>query len=316
MRNLLFPLILRLPLFEAPDGGAGGTPPADPSPANPPADPSAPPAAKWWQGSDFTAEEQQWLAARGLTEDDMTAVMPKLVKGHRAAEQRIGKGLDNIMDRPAKDQKFADWARANAAALGLPDKEDGYAVEPPKDWPKGMEWNAGLEAQARKLAFDMGVPPEAHQAYVGMFAAEMRRVSEAATADFSAAQAQMMTDLQKDYGDQTPAVLTRARQAASMVAEKAGISGEGLEALTGLLADKLGDAGVIRMFNAIGELGGEDVLVGRGDGLSMTPAEARAEIAKMSAPGGDWYQASATGNRAKMKELQPRMDFLSKLAAR
>lgn len=313
MRNLLFPLILRLPLFEAPDGGAGGTPPADPPPADPPADP---PAAKWWQGSDYNAEEQQWLAARGLTEDDPAAVMPKLVKGHRAAEQRIGKGLENIMDRPAKDQKFADWARANAAALGLPDKEDGYAVQPPQDWPKGMEWNAGLEAQARKLAFDMGVPPEAHQAYVGMFAAEMRRVSEAATTDFAAAQAQMMTDLQKDYGDQTPAVLTRARQAAALVAEKAGISGDGLEALTGLLADKLGDAGVIRMFNAIGELGGEDALVGRSSGLAMTPADARAELAKMSAPGGEWFEASATRNMAKLRELRPRFDHLSKLASR
>jgi len=313
MRNFYLSF-LRQPVRQVPDGGSGGgNPPlTDPPPAD------DPPSQKWWEQSAFGDPARQYLTAKGLTLDDPLAAMPKLVDIASNAEKRIGKGLDSIIDKPGKDQPFADWARANAAALGLPEKEDGYTVTPPDTWPKDMPWNGDLEGKARKLAFDMGVPPEAHKAYVGLFAEEMRRISDAAGADFETAREQMLVDLSKDFGDQTPAVIARARQAASIVAEKAGLSAEGLEAVSHLLSDKAGDAGVIRLFAAIGELAGEDSLVGRSLGapLGQTPADARAELQKMMAPGGDWYEASAAGNLAKLKELKPRFDQLSKLAAR
>lgn len=310
MRNLLLSgAVLRLPVFQADTGaGQGG----DPSPA---AGGDAPPA-KWYETPDFSPEEQQWLSARGLAEDDVAKVVPKLVKGHRAAEQRIGKGLDAIMDRPAKDQPYAEWARANAAALGLPEAEDGYAVQPPEFWPKEMPWDTELDAKARKLAFDMGAPPQLHQAYVNLFAEKMKALEDASVTGLTQARETMMQELQRDFGDQTPAVLTRAKQGAQMVAEKAGLSADALTAISQTLADKTGDAGVIRLFNAIAEMAGEDTLLGRGAGQApMTKAEAQAEISRRSAQDGDWFKATASQNRAEIARLKPEMDRLFKLAA-
>ena len=169
----------RRPVFAPADEG---TPPGEAPPVTPPASagdpppaaaPSAP-TAKWFEDAAYTPEERAWLAAKGLAEDDPLKAVPKLIKGHRAAEQRIGKGLDSIIDKPAKDQTFAQWSAANRAALGLPDKEDGYAVPPPEFWPKDAQWDTTLEANARKMAFENGVSPEVHQAYVSLFAQKMK----------------------------------------------------------------------------------------------------------------------------------------------
>lgn len=317
----------RLPLF-APADGAGdpapaGDPPApaagagagagDPPPAG---DPPAP-AAKWWDAKDYSDEERAWIAARGLAEDDPTKIIPKLVKGHRSAEQRIGKGLDQIMEKPGKDTPLPKWLADNRAALGLPDKEDAYAAAQPKDWPKDMAWDADLEATARKIAFDNAIPPEVHQAYVAAFAEKMRAIDQTSAEGLAQAKAAMMTDLQKDFGPQTPAVIANARRAAEWAAGQAGIGTEELERVSAVLAKDTGDAGVIRLFAAIGKAMGEDAAVGmgQGGGLTMTPAEARAELARFESPEGDYGKAYASGDATKLAELRARRNQLSKIAA-
>ena len=324
MNSLFAPLpaLAMIRLFQGADGGGAGgdAPPADAPPADtgaqPPAD-AQPPAAKWWEGQDYTQEEQQWLAARGLTRDDPASIIPQLVKGHRAAEQRIGKGLDAILDKPAKGQSYAEWARANAAALGLPEAEDAYTAKQPDFWPKDMPWDAEMEMAARKIAFAHGVTPEAHQAYVEAFAGKMKALNDASDAAFEKANGDMMAELQRDFGAQTPAVIARAKQAAQFYAEQANLPTEALEALSHSLADKIGDAGVIRLFNFMAEQMGEDSLKGRGMGsLSMTPADARAQLAQMTAPGGAWYDAVAKGDHDAMASLKPQFEMLAKMAAR
>jgi hypothetical protein len=273
--------------------------------------------AAWWQGSDYSAEEQQWLAARGLADDDAAKVMPKLVKGHRAAEQRIGKGLDAIIDRPAKDQRLSDWSRANAAALGLPEKEDGYTVTPPDFWPKELAWDTDLEAKARKVAFDSGVSPEAHQAYVNLFAEKMTALETLSKTQAEAANQQMLADLTREYGQQTDAVITKARQGAQLIAEKAGLSTEALNAVGATLSAKTGDAGVIRFMAAIADMMGEDSAVGlhKGGGLTMTPADARAELARFEATDGEYGKALASGSAAQVTALRGRREQLAKIAS-
>jgi hypothetical protein len=328
----LFPMLRgAIPgLAFAPADGAGSTPPAgDPPPATPPATPPAgdpppatppagdPPKAAWWKDSAYSAEEQQWLAAKGLTEDDAMKILPKLVKGHRSAEQRIGKGLDSIMDRPAKGQDHAEWARANAASLGLPDQEDGYAAEPPEFWPKDLAWDKELEGAARKVAFEKGVHPSAHKAYVELFAQKMKSIEADATEKFQQANTQMMADLQKEWGAQTDAQMALARQGAQAVAERAGLDGEALERITGVLSKSSGDAQAIRFMAAIGAMMGEDSGVGLGNGgsLAKTPAEARAELARFEGPDGEYGKAYASGNMRAMKELRAKREQLAKLAS-
>lgn len=277
-----------------------------------------PPPAKWFEGDSFDDAEREWLTSRGLAVDDPSEILPKLVKGHRSAEQRIGKGVDAIMDRPAPDQSYTDWAKANGAALGLPEAAEGYTATPPEDWPKDIPWDTGLEARARQLAFDMGAPPDLHRAYVGLFAEHVKGLEAASAEGFAKAKADMMTELTRDFGDQVPAVIARAKQGASLLAEKAGLSDDGVAALMQMLHDKTGDAGAIRLFNAVGELAGEDTLVGRGlgGGGVMNAGEAKAEFDKLHAPGGEWYQAVATGNRTEQARLKTRIEQLAKVMGR
>lgn len=311
------------------DGGGGGDAAAAAAAAGAGAGAGAgsgAPAAKWWEASDFTDEERQWLTARGLTEDDPTKAIPKMVKGHRAAEQRIGRGIDSIIDKPAQGQSFAEWAAANRAALGLPDKEEAFAATPPESWPKDAKWDDAFEAKARKIAFEAGVSPEAHKAYVGLYAEKVLELERASSEGMTQAKEGMMADLRRDFGEQTPAVITRAKQGLQFLAEKAGMSTDQVTAAAQSMIDGLkgpdgkpgvGDANVIRLFAALSDALGEDsaVALGKGGALTTTPVEARAELATLRAPGGEYYEAVNKNDRVAIERLRPKIEHLSKLAA-
>lgn len=315
------PMILRMAEGEVGGGAPAGDAPPAPAPAAPPsgdAPPApAPAAAPWYKGSDYSADEQQWLTAKGYTVDDPKEILAKLVKGHRSAEQRIGKGLDAIMDRPAKGQAHAEWARANATALGLPDKEDGYTTPPPDFWPKDAAWDTELDGAARKVAFDNGVSPDAHKAYVGLFAQKMADLDKASDIELKSAKAAMMADLEKDYGAETGARIDAARQGAQLVAEKAGLDEGAIERVGKLLSKETGDAQVIRFMAAIRDMAGEDTIVQvhGGGSLTMTPADARAELARFQSAEGEYGKAFSAGDRQAMNQLKARREQLSKLAA-
>lgn len=318
LRNLMLTARWPAPLWQgAGEGGAGGGTTTTETTTTTDTTQTTQTAAKWFESADFNDEERQYLAARGLSEDDPLKALPKLVKAHRNAEQRIGRGLDSIIDKPGKDQKLSDYLRANAATFGLPDKEDAYAAEPPEFWPKDAKWDADLEAQARKIAFENGISPEAHKAYVNLFANKMKGYHDEATGTLDAARAQMMQNLQKDFGDQTQAKITLAKQAAQAMAEKAGIGADELGRISGVLSEGTGDAGVIRLFAAIGEAMGEDkaVALGKGGTLTMTPADARAELARFESPEGEYGKAFGAGDAARMAELRPRREQLARIAA-
>lgn len=276
------------------------------------------PVAKWFMDKSISDEERSWLTAKGLALDDPLAVVPKLMRGHRSAEQHIGKGIERIIERPGEGQPFAEWARANAEALGLPGGEDGYAVEPPDFWPKDMPWNNDLDAKARKIALEKGVHPEAHKAYVELFAENIKNMAELADQEYATANQKMMGDLEREFGAQTPAVITRAKQAAQMAAEKAGLDSAGLEALSGLLSQKVGDAMTIRFMAAIGGMMGEDAAVGltKGGALTITPAEAAQQFAQFTAPDGAWAKAALAGDSGQIAALRPEFDRLARAAAK
>ena len=309
MRKFLFSALpfTAMPVFQAPDMPAAGG--GDPAPDLP--------QAKWFEGEGYDDAARSFLTNKGLASDDPLSVMPKLLGIARNAEQRIGRGLDTIIDRPAKDQPWAEWAKTNAAALGLPETAEAYTAAPPEDWPKDLPWDTALEAKARALAFENGVPQAAHAAYVGMFADHIKALEQASAEGFAKAQSDMMHDLQKDFGDRTPEVISNAKLGMQMLAEKAGIGADGVQSISQLLSDKTGDAGVIRLFAAVGELAGEDALLGRGGSSDkMTREEAAAEHARMHAPDGDYFKAVKTNDRNEIARLRPRIETLAKIMSR
>ena len=274
-------------------------------------------AAKWWQGERFADPARQYLTAKGLTVDDPLEALQKTVDIAANAEKRIGKGLDSILDKPAKGEAYPDWVAKNREALGLPKDETGYEVAKPEAWPKDAPWNAAGEAKVKAVAVKYGIPKEAVQELVNIQAEDALASYNETASMTTKAKAELMAELEKDYGDQTPKVMHEARLGAQFIGEKAGLSTEAIANLADVLTDKTGDANAIRAFRVIGQMLGDDSAVGmgRGGGLTTTPAEARAEIARQRSPDGDYAKAVKAGDRAEIARLQPTIDRLTRIAA-
>lgn len=237
---------------------------------------------------------------------------------HRHAVQRLGKDPGALLDRPAKDQPLTEWMKANREVFGLPEAADGYKIEQPKDWPKDAGWDKDFEAQARAFAFDQGLPPAAVQGMVNLYAAKVRELNGKADTDLAAANDAMRSELTRDWGGQADARMLRAGQAAQVIAEKAGMTADQVADVAKSLSAKAGDANVIRMFDAIAGMMGDDKMLGAGGGgggFGTSPAEARQQLAQMQAPGGAYYEAVSSGNTSKIAELKPQIERLTKIAA-
>jgi hypothetical protein len=136
-------------------------------------------------------------------------------------------------------------------------------------------------------------------------------------AEVEAAKGALMADLQKDWGDQTPAKITLAKQAAQAVAQAAGMDMQAIANMSELLMDKTGDANVIRFMAQIGAMMADDVAqgIGKGGPMTMTPAEARQQRAQLMAPDGEYSKAYKAGDQATMAKLKPRLEQLARIAA-
>ncbi|MEX0306035.1 MAG: hypothetical protein AB3N12_01500 [Ruegeria sp.] len=324
MKPFWVTLNLPRPVF-APEGDlpagdpAAGDPPAGDPPAGDPPTGDPPPAGNWWEGDKLNDVQRQSLTALGLTVEDPIDAVVKLTDMEIQAKRKLGKPADQLMDRPGEGQDMAEWMRSNGEMFGIPDDADGYTVEKPKDWPKDMPWDTELEAQARKIAHEHGISGKALQAMSDLQAATVLKLAGDADLDLQTATAEMQTQLQSDWGDQYPAKVAAAQQAASVLAEAAGLDPEGIANLSSVLKPKIGDANTIKLFAAVGEMMGEDTvttLLNKGDNtLATTPAEARAELAKQQSPEGEWYKATKDKNQAEIARLKPRIDQLRKIAA-
>jgi len=127
----------------------------------------------------------------------------------------------------------------------------------------------------------------------------------------------MQTELQKEWGAEYNAKVTMAQQAASVIMQKGGIGAADMALMSEAFKAKVGDAATMKVFATIGQMLGEDNLVGMHDGagnLGTTPAEARQKLAQMEAPGGEYYEALSKKDREALARLEPERDRLIKLA--
>ena len=306
----------------AADAGAGDAPPAAAAPAPAPAAPAGGdnPAPKWFEA--LPEDKQRVLASKGWNVDDPKDAAFKLLDHYALAEKRLGKPADALIDRPAKDQKFTDWAKENAHVFGLPKDEAGYKVDMPKDFPKDM-WNEGMATAAQKFAFENGVPPEIHQGYVNFLA--QQQMAMAANIEQASAQAtQELNDvLTKEWGAGKEARMARARQTFQAIAAEAGLTEDGKTLANGALAQAMGDPAVMKLFDTIGAMMAEDraVNIGGQPSGALSASEAKAQMDAMIAPDGELTKATAdvnkgvAGAQARLKELLAKQTQLAKLAA-
>ena len=273
-------------------------------------------SAKWWEDAKFN-DHRDLLVSKGLTLDDKDEVIARLAKGEKAAQMKLGKPADQLLTKPGKGESVAEWLKSNGTTFGIPESPDKYDVQRPDSWPKDAPWNDALESKVREIGLAKGMSNDAVNAMVGLYAENIMALDQQATADFERGSAEMMAALEKDWGDQTQAKLTLASQAASVIAEKAGLDASGMENLAAALKPKIGDAGTMRVFAAIGEMMGDDqmVLGEGGTSLNTTPAEARAQLDQLQGKGGEYYEATQKRDQQAMKRLQPKIDRLTKIAA-
>ncbi len=281
---------------------------------------TTPPAVLWHDDDRFSAEQRDWMTVKGVTTvADPVEAVTKLIGMGQAADRRFGRPLDQVIDKPGKDQPLADWRRANAEAFGLPADAAGYEITRPENVPEGMAWNDDLAGKMRDLAFARGLAPDDVRAMTEMYAGYVTEAAGALDQEMHQAETALEGELQKLWGKDTEANKTRARQAAGALAEAAGLDGDGVKAVVGLLSGgEPGQTLALRMFAALGEMMGEDRAIGLKHGtsaLTMTKDEATAEFTKFMAPDGDWAKASKAGDSETIARLRPQFERLARLAA-
>lgn len=307
------------PVFAPDDPGAGG----DTTPGGNDTTPGAGGddtlagggAGNWWERDLFSAEDREYLTARGLTVEDPLEALPKVVQAHRNAERKLGMKPEEILTRPKEGQELAEWRRENAELFGVPEGPDKYELQRP-ELKEGVAWDEDFERQARELGHSLGLGNADMQAITELYAGKVNSLIESAEGQLADASAAMMEELERDWGSETAGRLGIARQAAQAVAERAGLDEAAMENLASVLKSKTGDATTIRLFHAIGEMMGEDGLQGLNSqpgGMGMTPAEARQELHRLRQPGGEFYVAAERGDRAALAELRPKMERLNKI---
>ncbi|HHK74267.1 MAG TPA: hypothetical protein ENJ57_03775 [Rhizobiales bacterium] len=238
----------------------------------------------------------------------------------KSALQRLRANPDDLLARPKEGQDVAEWLKENGETFGIPEKPEDYEIKRPEVWPEDAPWDDKLEAAAREAGHTLSLNNAQLQGMTDMMAAQRVEDVKSVEGEFSQSNAEMQTELQKDWGDQYNAKVAQAQQAASLVGEAAGMDDKQIQAVTDALKPKIGDALILKMFAAFGDMAGEDMgaALGGGKGFGTTPADARAELATMKAKGGDYYkavEAANKGDRSELERMKPVIERLAKIAA-
>lgn len=318
MRNLGH--VTRYFSAEGAGGGAGDGGATDPAATAGAGAEGSESGAKWFEDARIPEDARTWMTAKGVTAAaDPSEAILKMVGMGQAADRRFGRPIDQVIDKPAKDQSLADWRRAHADTFGLPADASGYEIARPEGLPEGIAWNDGLADKMRSLAFERGLAPDDVKAMTEMYAGYVTEVDQNLDRDMREEEARMHAELDREWGKDAEAKKTRARQAASALAEQAGLDADGIKAVVGLLSGGApGQTLAIKMFAALGDAMAEDKGIGLRSGASgfgMSKEEATAEFTRFMAPDGEWAKASAARDSEAIARLRPQFERLAKAAS-
>lgn len=228
------------------------------------ADPAPPPAAG--------AAPQDWRASLPPDIRDAPTMgrfdaPEKLAKSYLELESLVGrKGLI-----PPTDKDGPEVHARFRAALGVPEKPEGYDLKAPEGLPDGL-WSDDAAQGYAALAHKHGLTPAQAQG----LAAEFMAMQAQAMPNPGEAMKAAETTLRQEWGAAYGAKVEHANRALRQ------FGGEDLVDL--MAATGLGnDPRVVKMMAAIGEAMAEDTPAGMGQGRSgvLTPNEAREEITRI-----------------------------------
>ncbi|WP_347137530.1 hypothetical protein [Paracoccus sp. SSK6] len=275
---------------------------------------------KWFEDARIPDDARTWMTAKGVTAAaDPSEAILKMVGMGQAADRRFGRPIDQVIDKPGKDQPLAEWRKAHAETFGLPADASGYEIARPEGLPEGIAWNDGLADKMRNLAFERGLAPDDVKAMTEMYAGYVAEVDQNLDRDMREAEGKLAAELDREWGKDAEVHKTRARQAASALAEQAGLDADGIRSVVGLLSSgEPGQTAAMKIFAAAGALLAEDKGIGLRSGASsfgMTKEEAATEFTKFMAPDGEWAKASQARDSEAIARLRPQFERLARLAS-
>lgn len=222
--------------------------------------------------------DQPFYHAFGLDDDSRAFIAGKdfktpadLVKSAMSADKLARER--NVI--PAPDlAKLNEWD--GFEKLGWTKDPAAYKIESPKV-PDGVPYDKGMEAAFIKAMHEQRVPPTQAKGMLDFMVGLLAKETEAKTAKGARELADLQTALRTEWGANYDANNDMAQRAARFL-------GIGLEDASQL--EKItGSPGLLKMFQKMGALMGEDVLKGGSarSGGGMTPDQAQAEQNRLEA---------------------------------
>jgi len=212
-------------------------------------------AAQWWES--LPEELKADPAVRRY------ASMEEAIRGLVDASKLLDR--DNVVV-PGKESPKEDWDRYYRA-IGRPDNPDGYKLEISDADPEVLE-------EFRKVAFDSGMTPAQVEALAEFWGRLTQKGRERLSAQIEEGRAKAEQELRREWGSSFEAELDIARRAVRAVADP-----EIVEILESGLGN---DPRVIRLFNRIGKMIGEDSLNSASGGAPVS-VDAKSELARLKA---------------------------------
>ena len=249
----------------------GTATPADPPPETPPETPPATPADppltldNWRDSLDEDLQTSPSLA-------DIKDV-PSLAKSYVHAQKLIGRDKVTIppQDAPAEERlQVMD-------KLGRPDAPDKYSLSLADDVPEGVKSHmvqTGTEAWFRQVVHDAGLLPWQAENLWKAWGALQSEIHNQASSSQQEAMAGMEKAIKTEWGNAYDEKVKLAQATFAKFGDEN--SAQFLEQ-TGLG----NHPAMLKMFAKIGEAIGEDTLIDGEPSVSVTPAEAKRQIAKI-----------------------------------
>lgn len=261
--------------------------PAAPDPAAPPAAGAPPPAADW--RASLPAEIRD---APGLTKFQDPGA---LARSYVELEGLVGrKGAIVPGEKDGPDVQ-ARWRQA----IGVPEKPSDYGLAAPKDIP-AEAWDGERATAFATEAHRLGLTPAQAKGLAEWAAKDSASALQRFTAGIEADGRPMDEVLRGEWGARYDAQVDAAKRAARQFGD---------EAALGALEARIGGAAMVRMFAKIGSALAEDAPAGMGTG-SRAPADPKAELDQIMAPGSPYWQPLHPENaaaQARARELFRKM---------
>lgn len=285
----------------APDAAAGGAA-VPPAPSAPPAPPVASPTAGG-------APDFDWKSALGDKAELAALVEAKKWKSPADALASY-QNLEGMVGRkgliPPKEGDPPEVAAAYRAALGVPEKPEGYEFKQPEGV-SDLVWTQDGLGKLRTWAHELGLTPAQAQGFAERLANDQADFLRSLTEGIDADGRKFQDVLREEWGADYAGKIERGKRAANALAERAKL--EDRQRFENFLQTELGGRDMFRFLAFLGEEFGEDQPAGMGTGRGGAP-DTSAELRRYYEPGTPEHAAYTQPLHPRNAEAQARVKAL------